>query len=1130
MMRGFWIFILFFMFYSLSAQTTSSLFQNRTIYNDYNETVFDSIAVNPNNIRVYFNNGKEFGAHLYRLDPSKATIYFNEIGTDTLQIQYWHFPSYLTQKHTLYNMDRVVPGSEGKKLFQVVPKSQSTFVPFDGLQTDGSISRAITVGNNQNLVTTSTLDLQIVGKLSDNVNLRASIQDNNSPLQNGGYSQKIDEFDQIFMEVYGKDWSIKAGDLFVENRTAEFLNFNKKVQGISTKFTFDNEKNKTTIESAAALVRGQYAKSEFTGQEGNQGPYKLRGSNNELYILIISGSERVFVNGRQLTRGENNDYVIDYNSGEIRFTSLFPITADMRIVVEYQYTERNFTRFLGYGNITHEATKWTISGNVYTETDIKNQPLQQSLNEEQIAILQQAGNNADLMYAPSAYVDTYSENKILYKKIQTAQATYFEFSNNPQDTLYMVSFAYVGENQGDYVLVSTNTVGKIYEYVAPVNQIKQGNYDPLIKLTPPSRLTLFDLAATYKPTERTNISTEWSLSNRDQNLFSPIDDQNNKGWAAYLRGSHEFISKWKWTLHVNGKFIHQNFSPIERLYSIEFDRDWNVLQTNGNQSFITAGFSAQPTEKSHMNYTIERLEYTDAYQGIRQNVSINFQTKKWQIVSHSSYLDATSTLQKTNIFRSTNESKYSWSKYWVGARVAIEDYRIKDKTTKLYDALSQSYWQTDVFAGRGDSAKMNIEVGWIARANDSVYNQKLLPSSQSHAWYVKSQLIKNKQTDLSVYANYRILNYIEQNLPNDHSLNSRIVYNDRFLKDFLQWSTIYETTSGSIAQQEFTYIEVEPGLGTHMWNDYNGNGIQELEEFELAPFPDQAIYVRLMLPNQNYLRTHQNKWTQLVNIGFAKWQNEKNWKRLASKFHLQLSWISERHFIKENGKLTFNPFENDADLLVAMNESLRNSIYFNRGKQYHSTTYSYIKNRTKNVLTFGSLDNNLTTHQLQYSHLIKKIWLSEFSFAYNESQSLSENYDIKNYLIKGYNLNPKISYLFSNNARVQLFYEYSDRKNKQGLESLSQHRLGTQLLFQTEKSFNINGEFSFYQNKFNGNPYSAVAYQLLEGLQPGKNMTWRLMLQRNITKYLDANISYQGRTSETSKTIHTGSIQLRAFF
>jgi hypothetical protein len=39
-----------------------------------------------------------------------------------------------------------------------------------------------------------------------------------------------------------------------------------------------------------------------------------------LYVLVISGSERVYVNGL-LLRGENNDYTIDYNAGEITFHS-----------------------------------------------------------------------------------------------------------------------------------------------------------------------------------------------------------------------------------------------------------------------------------------------------------------------------------------------------------------------------------------------------------------------------------------------------------------------------------------------------------------------------------------------------------------------------------------------------------------------------------------------------------------------------------------------------------------------------------------------------------------------------------------------------------------------------------------
>jgi hypothetical protein len=120
-------------------------------------------------------------------------------------------------------------------------------------------------------------------------------------------------------------------------------------------------------------------------------------------------------------------------------------------------------------------------------------------------------------------------------------------------------------------------------------------------------------------------------------------------------------------------------------------------------------------------------------------------------------------------------------------------------------------------------------------------------------------------------------------------------------------STAYETTSGSIAQQEFTYLEVEPSQGVYMWNDYNNNGIQELEEFEIAPFPDQAKYVRVFLPNQVFVKTHQNRFSQSLTLNTSKWQNEKGFKKLLSYFYNQTSYLVERKIFRNGDNFDLNP-------------------------------------------------------------------------------------------------------------------------------------------------------------------------------------------------------------------------------
>ena len=128
--------------------------------------------------------------------------------------------------------------------------------------------------------------------------------------------------------------------------------------------------------------------------------------------------------------GENKAYTIDYNLSEITFNTTFPITNDMRIWIEFQYSDRNYTRFITYEEVNYTSEKLNISGYFYSENDAKNQPLQQALSEAQKQTLANAGNNTDLMFSESAFIDTYNENKVLYKKVVVGGIEVFEYTTD----------------------------------------------------------------------------------------------------------------------------------------------------------------------------------------------------------------------------------------------------------------------------------------------------------------------------------------------------------------------------------------------------------------------------------------------------------------------------------------------------------------------------------------------------------------------------------------------------------------------------------------------------------------------------------------------------------------------------
>jgi len=1126
-----------------SQNPTSNYKKKRVAVRD--SIKIDSFSINPRSFSVRKKDHSVIDSTFYNVDFVKAILTFRKpVETDSIIINYLKFPEFLTKTYQQLDEKIIVENNNANQTLYKLsqPNTNSTFIPFDGLTTSGSISRGVTVGNNQNSVLNSELDLQITGKLNDKVSLRASIQDANIPLQESGYSQRLDEFDQVFIELFSEHWDVRAGDIDLVNPNSYFASFSKRVQGLNFNLKLGEEDNRTNLFAAGAIVRGQFTTSQFTAQESNQGPYKLQGPNGELFVLIVSGSETVYVNGIPIKRGEDQDYIIDYNAGEIIFNSTFPITSEMRITVDYQFSDRNYSRFVAYGGGTYTNQKFSMGISVYSEIDAKNQPLQQNLSEEQVEILSNAGDDRSQMVAPSEISEELNDNRILYKKDLVGGVETFVFSNDPDDELFRVTFTLVGENQGDYALSNINAINNIYEYIG----INQGNYAPVVQLVAPTKLQIAVLNGSYKPSGKTTISFEASGSKNDLNSFSSIDDGNNDGFAGRININQNLIKKdslWNVDTYIDSDYISSDYRNIEGLYNPEFNRDWNLDQPPGNeiasdlgnQILFNSGFRLFHHKKGVVNYQFEHLNFSDGFNGNRHLANANLLLDKFNISSFSSFLKVDSNINVSTFLRSYNRVTYSMEKSWIGAKIAIEDNEQLTNSTQELTPLSQRFRSYEVFFGVGDSTKIFTEIGYKYRVNDSIRNNKLQKVNTSNTFYLDSRIIQNKNTNLSLYANYRTLENTDETIEDENSINSRLQFNQKLFNQIVQWNTIFETNSGRLPQQDFTYVEVEAGQGTYTWIDNEVDGIigvQELEEFEIAQFKDEGRFIRVLLPNRVFIKTHQNRLSQTLTINPSQWSvSEDKSKKIWSHFYNQTSYLIDRKIKREGSKFNLNPFNNNEEDQLGLQLNFRNVLFFNRGNQHYTTSYTFLDNTTRNVLSVGFIENSLKSHQLNFNHKLFGNWLVNMLSAFDNNESISENFASKNFNFNEARFNPKLSYLFNENSSFDVFYQYASKNNTIGdMESLKQQKYGMSFTLASSQQSALNGEFNFFSNDYFGNANTPVAYQILEGLQPGKNFTWSLLAQKKLTKFLDLNLSYFGRKTETSKAIHSGSVQLKAYF
>ena len=1117
--------MLLFIGFSIQSQTITTDFRSQKLFIKKDTIKFDSVAINPLSFKVLNRVLKPIDPTKYKIDFNNATLVINAIAYPEITLEYFRFPNFITKTYTPYDQNLILPnGTNTGKLYSLTTnKKMSEVQLFEGLKTKGFISRGLTSGNNQNAVTNAALDLEISGKLSDKVTLKANIWDTNIPIQKNGYSQNITDFDRIFIEIFSDEWRVKAGDLSLKNQDSYFTPFTKQASGLEVEAEInDNLK----VSASGAIVRGKFSTFTIVGNEGNQGPYKIVGANNEPNIVIIGGSEKVYVNGIQIKKGGNKDFTIDYNLGEITFNTTYPITNDMRIWIDFQYSDRNYTRFITYESATYKAEKLNISGFFFNENDAKNQPLQQVLSDNQKEILADAGNNTDLMFAESATITAFDENKILYRKIESGAVENFEYSKDPNDELYFVTFTNVGTNNGDYVLDSSTVIGNIYNFVG----INQGNYTPISRLIAPTKSQFFVLKSDYNPSEKTTLSSEVAISNNDANLFSSIGDTENTAVAAKIAWQQVLIDReWQLTSNISHEYAHKNFKTLQRWEPVEFNRDWNLLTNNATKNYFQSEFNLQNKKNDFILYRYNHLNYVATFNGNKHELQSKIRHKNTTFFIDGSFLTNTSTIEDNSFLRAKATIERHFKKSWLGAFTNLETNSRKNTSSRDFINTSHRFKEFETYFGIGDTAKVFAKIGFNYRNNDSIKLNEFKEINNRKSFYINSNLIQSKNTNLSVYANYRLT---QNNFSEDEkSLNSRFIFNQKLLHNFVNINTLYETSSGNVARQEYMYLKTAPGLGYYTWIDYNSDGVQDFDEFEVAEFQDQANYLRVPKPNLRFLATTRVKFRQAINFNFKQWKNKNGFKKTLSHFNNESLLSLENEQSRIGNSFNFNPFNFDENKMIGLNLSLRNSLYFNRNIQKYSTSYTFGKQRNKQQYFIGTQENNTKTHQIDFTHKFATFWLFDLMGKVSENNLQTENFNNRNYIIEGKEIQPKITFLHTQNKRFTAFYHYKNKANSlESFEVLKQQKFGIEYYYISEKSDQITANINVFLNDFVGNTNTPVAYQMLEGLQAGKNYTWNLLFNRKLNSFLNLNLNYLGRKSENSKIIHTGNIQLRAIF
>ncbi|RMG63231.1 MAG: hypothetical protein D6715_11445 [Calditrichaeota bacterium] len=1111
------------------------------------------------------------GVH-YRLDYARGVLRLKHAlsGADSLQIVFRRYPFPVIGSYVHRELSPDSAGFEagteaGDSSAVVLRAKPSPFLEeissYEGnLQKSGTLVRGIQIGSNQDLTLNSGLNLQLSGHITPDVEVVAALTDESTPLQPEGNTQTLREVDKVYVKINSPHVGGTLGDFNLRYENTSFGNVQRKLQGI----TVENQTGATRQQVTFGTSRGIFNSVSFLGQEGRQGPYQLTGKNGERDIIVLAGTERVYVDGQLQTRGENNDYIIDYGLGQITFTSKRLITSENRIEVDFEYTnsfQRYSKNFLGVSSQASHVLGWLdYDVRLFREWDDTNNLLEDSapLTDQEREVLRQAGD--DPLKAQVSGADSVGQGLGSYVRRDTTgqngKVSYFEYVGRGKGD-YTVRFTSVPPGQGSYRRVRLG----VYEYVGA----GKGNYLP-IKLVPLAGDNKFvNTRLTARLGQPFSVSAEVGVSQFDQNVFSSLDDQDNQRAAFQLQAGYQQpgfrllgrrLGKLSWQARYRRR--EANFAALDRQFRPEFTYRWDLDPStlNDEETALETELTYQPVSNVVARTTLGKLDKGSQVSSRRVSFQLDATPKRRP--------EAHVLVEKINADRLSASSDWLRGSGWLSYRLGgieprigfrTENRRVREPSGRLTGFFFQEGNANLKIASLGGLAwELSSTVRQDYLYNPRQTNQRLrLALTQTHALQASLRPNPHWQGQFSFLFREKDFTPFFEKLPSDsipvyqantqfqdttwrdnqsHLANVNLQYRSTSGSFVGKWD--YQVSSELVAQREKVFLEVGENRGNYRFDETLG---------EYVPDP-QGNFLLFILPTgsfQNITRL-ETAWQLTYRPPLARKKVQRGtlgWlaQNLSTLTYVKIEEESKNRNARDIYLLNFSKFQDPAT-------TLRGSLVINQDFNFferHPVWGILLRSRYRNNLSNQFLDATNNEKRIVWERSLqvrrrlnrRKLTLTT-TYRNTLNRRTVSSLSSRNRNILSQALEAALNYRPSVRWQLQLAAESGWERDRNAEQPLSVRywELKPRAAYSLRGRARFSSNLSLLRVNVTNNPAGRpIPFEMGKGKKEGTSFLLNLRMEYFLSSNVTMTINYTGRRDAGfSRTIHVGTAEVRAFF